>query len=71
MAAPNALVYVEVKMPNGEPAPEILPVVTDEDGVAVVSFDYETDKPGMVEILVRVKNDLLETRTVTSFRTWW
>lgn len=71
LAASGVLVYFEVKMPNGETAPTILPAATDENGVAVVNFPYKTVKPGVVEILVNVKTDTLETHTITSFRTWW
>lgn len=71
-AVEDALVYLEVRMPHGEAAPVVAPDATDENGVALFEFPFSSIKPGMVEVWVRVeKGDSLETRTVTSFRTWW
>jgi hypothetical protein len=64
-------VDLEIRMPNGESVPGVLPAVTDENGIAVFEFSFATIKPGVVEIFAHVEKEALNTRTTTSFRTWW
>jgi hypothetical protein len=68
----GALVSLEIVMPHGKEAPVLYPGVTNENGIATFNIEFDMDRPGLVEIVVTVeKNDILNTTTVTSFRTWW
>ncbi len=67
----GARVDLDVRMPYGEPAPEGLSAITNENGVATFIFPFSTHRPGVVKIHVIITKDNLETRTITSFRTWW
>lgn len=66
----NAQVAVTVRMPSGEPI-QYPPLVTDENGVSQLTFDFAAETLGMAQISVQVNFEGLIEETKTTFRIWW
>ena len=68
---PNAQVIVDIQYPSGYTISYIVPNMTDENGLASISFLVPEEGIGTVVIHLRVDAASLHTTTVTSFRIWW
>lgn len=58
------------RTPSGEEGRYILPL-TDEHGITLYTFPFESRQRGIVKIWVTVSYDNLHQQTTTSYRTWW
>jgi hypothetical protein len=66
----NAQVIMDVQFPSGRTESFIMPL-TDEHGLASLSFLVDDEAIGTAIIHLRVNTTTLHTETVTSFRIWW
>jgi hypothetical protein len=67
----NARISVQVQMPSGEVSRFESSTLTNEQGIAQVTFPFATASVGLAQVVVTVNHDNLQTQTITSFRVWW
>jgi hypothetical protein len=71
ISVPNAQVIVDIQYPSGYTESYIMPNLTDEHGLASMTFLVLEEGIGTAVIHLRVDLAPLHTTTVTSFRIWW
>jgi len=66
----TAIIYVSLRYPDGSQT-EIKQLATDEFGLASFAFPASASELGVVDVLVRLTYNDLESIAVTSFRIWY
>ena len=67
----GAQVALQQLSPGGQVEGALLQAVTDYNGVAIVTFPFDAIVPGKVVTHITVRYNNLESKTTTSFWTWW
>ncbi|MBW8011228.1 MAG: hypothetical protein FVQ83_08315 [Chloroflexi bacterium] len=67
---PQAQVSFVVRYPSNEIESTIMPD-TDENGISMQSFSFDTSQLGVVEVIATVIYDDITRVMITSFRLWW
>jgi hypothetical protein len=72
LPVPEATATVIISYPSSRVSRELVPNLSDENGIIRFPFHYEEEIPGITVINVTVNySNQLEAKTVTSFRIWW
>lgn len=67
----NAEVTLTLRLPSGQLEQIVVPGSTGKNGVIQHTFKFQDQPPGISDIVVRASYDLIEGRSITSFRIWW
>lgn len=67
----GAQVTLQLLSQAGQVEVDPLQAVTDQSGVAKLTFPFETSVPGQVVLSTTARFNDLESKTTTSFWTWW
>jgi hypothetical protein len=67
----GAQVTLQQPSPGGQVEGNLLQAVTDYNGIAMLTFPFDFTVPGKVVAHITVRVNNLESKTTTSFWTWW